>query len=90
MAKNKKEKEAQKTAAIPPIDAKRNAVAGGGGGGGGGGNVGVGGVINPRINNSSPPTQISITANFNGKRELQKLPLLMETAPGTITELTYF
>ena len=74
MAKNKKEKEIQKTAAIPPIDAKRTAVATGG-------SVGVGGVINQRITNS-PPNQSGITANINGKRELQKLPLLMETAPG--------
>ena len=79
-----KEKEVQKSAAIPPIDAKRTAVASGGGGG-----VGVGGIISQRITNS-PPNQSAITANINGKRELQKLPLLMETAPGTITALTYF
>ena len=75
MAKNKKEKEVQKTAAIPPIDAKRAGVASGGG------SVAVGGIINQRITNS-PPNQSGITANINGKRELQKLPLLMETAPG--------
>ena len=75
MAKNKKEKEIQKTAAIPPIDAKRTAGALGGGG------VAGGGIINQRINNNSP-NQGSTTANINGKRELQKLPLLMETAPG--------
>ena len=75
MAKNKKEKESQKTAAIPPIDAKRTAGAPGGG-------VGVSGIINQR-NTNSPPNQGIITANINGKRELQKLPLLMETAPGT-------
>jgi len=75
MAKNKKEKEIQKTAAIPPIDAKRTAGALGGGG------VAGGGIINQRINNNSPNPG-STTANINGKRELQKLPLLMETAPG--------
>ena len=83
MAKNKKEKEVQKSAAIPPIDAKRTAVAGGGGG------VGVGGIISQRITNS-PPHQNAITANINGKRELQKLPLLMETAPGEEVEAVAF
>ena len=77
MAKNKKEKEIQKTAAIPPIDAKRTAGALGGGG------VAGGGIINQRINNNSQNPG-STTANINGKRELQKLPLLMETAPGMI------
>ena len=41
----------------------------------------ISGIINQMISNS-PLNQGIITAKINGKRELQKLPLLMETAPG--------